>query len=127
MIASNTQRLTGRRFEHLNFGSASVKGFGQIGVPMRRLEGAPFHNPKIIPTRARRIDLNDDLGPAVAIDVANADRSTGVRQARAVEIGAQRMTPDRRQVLPDWELHPNGAVASQHGADNINRYAVRRK
>ena len=85
MIASNTQRPTGRPFEHLNFGSAPVKGFDQVGVPTSRLEGGRFHNPEVIPARVRRIDLNDDLGPAVAIDVADADGSTGVRQAGAVK------------------------------------------
>jgi hypothetical protein len=41
-----------------------------------------------------------DLGPAVTVDVADADRSTGVRQTGAVEIRLQRMTRDWRQMLP---------------------------
>ena len=99
MIASNTQRPTGRPFEHLNFGSAPVKGFDQVGVPTSRLEGGRFHNPEVIPARVRRIDLNDDLGPAVAIDVADADGSTGVRQAGAVKIRLKRIA-GRRHVVP---------------------------
>ena len=89
MIASNTQRLTGRRFEHLHFGSAPVKGFGQVGLPTSLLEGR-LHDPKIISARIRRIDLYDDFRLAVTIDIADADRSTGVRQAGAVEIRLKR-------------------------------------
>ena len=70
-------------------------------VPPASRCGVEFHDPEIVAARVRRIDLNDDLGPAVAIDVADADRSTGVRQVGAVEIRLQRMTRDRRQVLPD--------------------------
>ena len=62
--------------------------------------GVEFHHPEIVAARVRRIDLNDDLGPAVTVDVADADRSTGVRQTGAVEIRLQRMPGDWRQVLP---------------------------
>ena len=57
--------------------------------------GVEFHHPEIVAARVRRIDLNDDLGAAVAVDVADADRSTGVRQAGTVEVRLQRMTWDR--------------------------------
>ena len=42
-----------------------------------------------------RVDLDNDFGPAVAIDVADADRPAGVGQARAVEIRLQRVTWNR--------------------------------
>src|SRR2546421_12915848 len=60
--------------------------------------GVEFHHPEIVAARTVRVDLNDDLGAAVAIDVADADRSTGVRQAGAVEIRLQRVSRNRRQV-----------------------------
>src|SRR5260370_889177 len=62
--------------------------------------GVEFHHPQILAARARRIDRNDVLLPAVAVDVADADRSTGVRQTGAVEILLQRMPGDWRHMLP---------------------------
>src|SRR3954453_791611 len=35
--------------------------------------GVEFHCPEIVAARARRIDLNDDFGPAVTVNVADAD------------------------------------------------------
>ena len=69
-------------------------------VPPATRGGVEFHHPEIVAARMRRIDLNNDLGPAVTVDVADADRSTGVRQTGAVEIRLQRMTRDWRQMLP---------------------------
>jgi len=43
-----------------------------------------FHHPEIVAARMRRIDLNDDLGLAVMVNVADTDRSSSVRQTGAV-------------------------------------------
>jgi hypothetical protein len=68
-------------------------------LPVSR-DGVEFHDPEIVGARVPCIDLNNDLGLSVAIDVADANRSTAVRQTGAVEICLQSMTWDRRQLLP---------------------------
>src|ERR1700751_4958867 len=79
--------------------------------------GVEFHDPKIISGRECCIDLNDDLSPAITVDVTHADRSPSVWQARAVEIRLQCMTWNGRQVLPASrsrvELHDPKIIAAR--------------
>ena len=76
-----------------DLGTTPAKGFGLIDAPTRRL--VPFHDPKIIPARARRIDLNDHFCASVTVDIVDPDRATGVRQAGTVEVRLQWMIWER--------------------------------
>ena len=76
MIASNTRTLSGPRFMCRDLGKVGAKDFSLVGVSdwnAGRREEFELHDPKIISAGVRCVDLNDNLGLAVAVNVPDAD------------------------------------------------------
>jgi hypothetical protein len=117
-IASNTRRGC---FVYRDLGTTPAKGFGLIDVPTRRL--VPFHDPKIIPARPRRIDLYDHFRASVTVDIADAERSTAVRQAGTLDIRLKGIS-GRRKVRPasrSWgEFHHPKVIPTRIRCIDLN-------
>ena len=84
------------------------------------------HDPEIVASRSGRVDLHDHFSPAIAVNIAHSDRAGAVAQPRAVEVGLERVAPDRRHVGPllgsRIEFHDPEIVAARSGGVDLDNH-----